>query len=69
MFTDGMAVFSIFIDSVQDKALPQVDAKLGATVAVLNNVEINGRQYAICVVGEIPRGTASQVASAIGLAP
>ncbi len=69
MFTDGMAVFSIFIDSVQGGALPQVDAKLGATVAVLNNVDINGQQYAICVVGEIPRGTASQVASAIGIAP
>lgn len=69
MYTDGLAVFSVFIDSLQGQALPQVDAKLGATVAVLNSVEINGQKYAICVVGEIPRATASQVASAIGLAP
>ena len=69
MFTDGLAVFSIFIDSVKGDALPPVDAKLGATVAVLTKADINGHQYAICVVGEIPRGTASQVASAIGLAP
>ena len=69
MYTDGLAVFSIFIDSVQGNTLPPVDAKLGATVAVLTKADINGHQYAICVVGEIPRGTANQVASAIGLAP
>ena len=69
MFTDGLAVFSVFIDSVQGTVLPPIDAKLGATVAVLTKADINGHQYAICVVGEIPRGTASQVASAISLAP
>ena len=68
MYTDGLAVFSVFIDSVQGTVLPPVDAKLGATVAVLTKVEISGNQYAICVVGEIPRGTASQVAGAIRLA-
>tara|TARA_B110000967_G_scaffold163624_1_gene170616 strand:+ start:1838 stop:2815 length:978 start_codon:yes stop_codon:yes gene_type:complete len=69
MFTDGLAVFSVFIDSVQGTVLPPIDAKLGATVAVLTKADINGHQYAICVVGEIPRGTASQVASAVSLAP
>lgn len=69
MFTDGLAVFSVFIDSVKGEALPSVDAKLGATVAVLTKADINGHQYAICVVGEIPRGTANQVASAIGISP
>jgi sigma-E factor negative regulatory protein RseB len=69
MYTDGLAVFSVFIDSVQGSVLPPIDAKLGATVAVLTKADINGHQYAICVVGEIPRGTASQVASAISLAP
>jgi|TARA_B110000879_G_scaffold209240_1_gene296486 sigma-E factor negative regulatory protein RseB len=68
MYTDGLAVFSVFIDSVQGTVLPPIDAKLGATVAVLTKADINGHQYAICVVGEVPRGTASQVASAIGLA-
>jgi sigma-E factor negative regulatory protein RseB len=69
MYTDGLAVFSVFIDSVRGTVLPPIDAKLGATVAVLTKADINGHQYAICVVGEIPRGTANQVASAIGLAP
>lgn len=67
MYTDGLAVFSVFIDSVQGTVLPPIDAKLGATVAVLTKADINGHQYAICVVGEIPRGTANQVAGAIGL--
>jgi len=65
MFTDGLAVFSVFIDSTQGNMLPPVDAKLGATVAVLTNIEINKKLYTICVVGEIPRATASQIASAI----
>ena len=69
MYTDGLAVFSVFIDSVRGRVLPPIDATLGATVAVLTKADINGREYAICVVGEIPRGTASQVASAISLAP
>ena len=68
MYTDGLAVFSVFIDSVQGTVLPPVDAKLGATVAVLTNVDISGNQYVICVVGEVPRGTANQVAGAIRLA-
>ena len=36
MYTDGLAVFSVFIDSAEKSgALPAVDANLGATVAVL----------------------------------
>jgi sigma-E factor negative regulatory protein RseB len=69
MYTDGLAVFSVFIDSDQGRSLPAIDANLGATVAALTKADINNQEYAICVVGEIPRATASQIASAISLAP
>ena len=69
MFTDGLAVFSVFIDSDQGRLLPAIDANLGATVAVLTKADINNKEYAICVVGEIPRATANQIASAISLSP
>jgi len=69
MYTDGLAVFSVFIDTDNDRALPAIDANLGATVAVLTKADINNQEYAICVVGEIPRATANQIASAISLSP
>lgn len=69
MFTDGLAVFSVFIDSDPGRSLPAIDANLGATVAVLTKADINNQEYAICVVGEIPRATANQIASAISLSP
>jgi sigma-E factor negative regulatory protein RseB len=34
---------------------------------VLTKADINNQEYAICVVGEIPRATANQIASAISL--
>jgi sigma-E factor negative regulatory protein RseB len=67
MFTDGLAVFSVFIDVDKQRSLPAIDANLGATVAVLTKADINNQEYAICVVGEIPRATATQIASAISL--
>ena len=69
MFTDGLAVFSVFIDIDPGRSLPAIDANLGATVAVLTKADINNQEYAICVVGEIPRATANQIASAISMSP
>lgn len=66
MYTDGLAVFSIFIDSTErSRKFPPLDAKLGTTVAVLTKAQYKNQHYAICVVGEIPRATAEQVAKAI----
>lgn len=61
VYTDGLAAFSVFIDGMQSEALPAVDARLGATVAVLKKLDVNGKSHAICVVGEIPYNTARQV--------
>ena len=66
MYTDGLAVFSVFIDSDEKSgSLPAVDANLGATVAVLTKGFFNKQRYAISVVGEIPRSTAREIANAI----
>lgn len=67
MYTDGLALFSVFIDSAEkSRRFPPVDAKLGTTVAVLNKVTVGDQHYAICVVGEIPDATAKQIAISIG---
>jgi len=66
VYTDGLATFSIFIDSSEvSKNFPPVQATLGTTVAVLNKVNLNNTQYAITVVGEIPTLTAQQIVADI----
>ncbi len=65
VFTDGLAVFSVFIDSDEAVNLPKIQAQRGATVAFLSHMDVEGRNYAICVVGEIPIEAAKQVAESI----
>jgi sigma-E factor negative regulatory protein RseB len=65
VFTDGLAVFSIFIDSGNGINMPMMQAQRGATVAFLNQVEEEEKTYTICVVGEIPAETAKKVAQSM----
>ncbi len=66
VYTDGLATFSIFIDSSEmSQNFPPVQATLGTTVAVLNKVSLNNTHYAITVVGEIPTLTAQQIVADI----
>lgn len=65
VFTDGLAVFSVFIDALQGQMLPAVDAQLGATVAVLAKTKVADKEYAVSVVGEIPKLAAEKIAMAV----
>lgn len=65
VFTDGLAVFSIFIDSDNVINVPPMQAQRGATVAFLSRVEHQHKVYTICVVGEIPVETAKKVAQSM----
>ena len=67
MYTDGLAVFSVYIDaSESSQSLPGIEANVGATVLVLRKAKFNNQQYAVTVVGEIPRSTAARIAVAMG---
>ena len=61
-FTDGLAVFSVFVDTERGTDLPELQAQRGATVAFLAKQTIKGTDYAISVVGEVPPHTAQRVA-------
>jgi sigma-E factor negative regulatory protein RseB len=65
VFTDGLAVFSIFIDSDEAGDLPIIQAQRGATVAFLTRMDIESTNYVICVVGEIPIKIAKKVAESM----
>ena len=65
IYTDGLSVFSLFIDSEMPANLPQMQAQRGATVAYLSRIAVDGRHFTICVVGEIPVETAKLVAQSV----
>ncbi|TNF06096.1 MAG: hypothetical protein EP323_05440 [Gammaproteobacteria bacterium] len=65
IYTDGLSVFSLFVDPEMSANLPQMQAQRGATVAYLSRVTVDGRDYTICVVGEIPVETAKMVAQSV----
>ena len=65
VFSDGLAVFSVFVDPAEALILQEVEASRGATVAFATRKGIDNRDFAICVVGEIPSAVARQVAQSV----
>lgn len=65
IYTDGLAVFSIFVDPADRLSLPEVEARRGATLAYMTRKGIDNQNFAICVVGEIPMAVAKQVAHSV----
>ncbi|MBL4566658.1 MAG: MucB/RseB C-terminal domain-containing protein [Porticoccus sp.] len=65
IYTDGLAVFSVFIDSGDVLNAPTMQAQRGATVAFLSHIEYARSKYIVCVVGEIPIETAKKVSQSI----
>ncbi|MCR8923306.1 MucB/RseB C-terminal domain-containing protein [Dasania sp. GY-MA-18] len=67
-FTDGLAVFSVFVEPHQDNspaAGVQGRAQRGATMAYSRAFQLHGQTYRVTVVGEIPQLTAERVAASI----
>ena len=66
MYGDGLARFSVFLESAKGADLNETRAQLGPTVAVsrrLNTVEEG--EMMVTVVGEIPIGTAERIALSV----
>ncbi|WP_019529951.1 MucB/RseB C-terminal domain-containing protein [Dasania marina] len=67
-FTDGLAVFSVFVEphnNSSPNAGVQGRAQRGATMAYSRAFQLNGTTYRVTVVGEIPQLTAERVAASI----
>lgn len=65
VYSDGLAVFSIFIDAVEEVPLAEIEASRGATIAYATRKGVDNRDFTICVVGEIPSSVAKQVALSV----
>ncbi len=62
-FTDGLATFSVFVESPDAASLPEMTTTVGGTVVLTRRFDKSGPQ--ITVVGEVPVRTAQRVAESV----
>lgn len=65
VFSDGLSVFTVFVQRLGPELNFKGRAIRGATVAYMDQVEAEGVNYTVTVVGEIPDSTAQLVARAV----
>lgn len=66
MYTDGLAAFSIFVESMPQPGAGGIMSRSGATVAVTELAAGNGASpHLVTVVGEVPTATARRIARAV----
>jgi sigma-E factor negative regulatory protein RseB len=66
MYSDGLAAFSVFVESLPDTGGSQLVSRNGATVAVTTTVAGPADDpYLVTVVGEVPTETAQRVARSV----
>jgi sigma-E factor negative regulatory protein RseB len=68
-YTDGLTVFSVFLEGVGDSSeSAEGRAQKGATIAYSRALLLDNHPYRVTVVGEIPHMTAKKVAKSVTLA-
>lgn len=65
-YADGLARFSVFIESLGGVQVEDARHQLGPTVVVSRRLSVPEGDYMVTVVGEIPFGTAERVAVSLG---
>ncbi len=65
MFSDGLAAFTLFIEPSRQSALQEGVHAMGATVAVVRQVETAKQDYFVTLIGEVPVTSAQRIASSI----
>ena len=65
-YTDGLAVFSVFLELMAQQIQPgEGRARRGGTTAYTRGMQMGGRSVLVSVVGEVPINTARMVADSI----
>ena len=69
-YTDGMAVFSVFLEEFEHEIRPgEGVVREGATTAYTRGMSVEGEPVLITVIGEVPVNTARMVADSIDWMP
>ena len=66
MYSDGIVMFSVFVEPAQDEMKDGL-AQVGATVLAVQHKQWQGQSHRITVVGEIPQQTAKRIAQSVEL--
>jgi len=65
-FTDGLAVFSVFVESLARPVKPgEGVVRKGSTTSYTRGVRVGGQSALVTVVGEVPLNTARMVADSV----
>lgn len=64
-YSDGLGVFSVFVNDFKDSSSQRVLAHRGATVALMSHMTLSDQTLNVSVVGEIPLLAAQKIASSI----
>ncbi|WP_248749628.1 MucB/RseB C-terminal domain-containing protein [Pseudomonas sp. MWU15-20650] len=65
MYDDGLARFSVFLESTDGASVNETRTQLGPTVAVSRRLNTVDGEVMVTVVGEIPIGTAERIALSV----
>ncbi len=65
MYDDGLARFSVFLESTDGASVTETRTQLGPTVAVSRRLNTVDGEVMVTVVGEIPIGTAERIALSV----
>jgi sigma-E factor negative regulatory protein RseB len=64
-FSDGLAAFSVFVETLEGQKASEGSRQWGASVAVSRRAAAPAQDHLVTVVGEIPLETAMQVAASV----
>lgn len=67
-FTDGMALFSVFVESTKE-AVDTFETRSGSTLAYVAPRKLNDAWVSVTVVGEVPLATAVKIAQGLDSRP
>ncbi|WP_020405552.1 MucB/RseB C-terminal domain-containing protein [Hahella ganghwensis] len=62
IYTDGLTLFTVFVEPVAEAGMPEGASKMGATSAYSRYMDVDSIRYVVTVVGEVPIETAKKVA-------
>ncbi len=66
-YSDGLATFTVFVESVANDDIEEGVSRIGPTVAISRVAAAGERTYLLTLVGEIPQPTAERVMEGLGV--
>ncbi len=66
-YSDGLAAFTVFVETISEGAVEEGVSRVGPTVAVSRRLTAPSGAYLITLVGEVPQSTAERVIQGVSV--